>query len=407
AEPVQWHGSGQKVTLQLFVDGQRATGTFQGVVVDGFLQGELIGSGSGTQYSGTLKGTVRLEQRTFATTGRWTSTVPASGEGSASISWTGRAGGTMRANVLLKRGAAVTALQVTHVRGTVTRRSGSGAPSPVTRGQTLKVGDTVQTAALSSAIVTLGDRSVVLLQENSIVTVPAVPANQSGIQRAQAQSGKIWFAVQKSSTGARFDVEAGDVVAAVRGTEFVVEIGEDDEVSLTTAEGRVEMEDPSGREASMRIESGQQFRRLGRRLRRPGIWAERRAAMLDALADRWGDLLDEADNHFPQRRMRGGPGPFWQDRFRRTPGQPGPGGPGAGPRPPGPGGTRPGPRQGPGRRPGGRRPDTGSVSPTPVPGSPVATDNTSDGSAAAAAVPSSESRRGRRRRAARGGGRAP
>lgn len=374
AAPVEWSGAGSGVTVRLIVDGQRATGTFRGAGGQAFWEGEFVGSGSGEQYRGTGQGAIKVGNRNGTVAGTWEATLPASGSGGSIRMNMQGPGKKFVGTIPLSKGGAAALLQCASARGKVTRQPKGGTPVPLQAGGAIRIGDTIETGPNSTAIVTLGDRSVVLLQANSRVSVPDVRANQNGIQRAAAGGGKIWFAVQKVPQGSRFDVETGDVVAAVRGTEFLVETDAEGEVSLTTAEGLVEMEDPSGVEKSVPVAAGNQWTLPPRARRRAALWGAVRQVRLEVLMERWGGMLDEADRAWPHRRR--GKTQFWQDRVRRPPGRGAglepDGAPGMGVGRPGPGPRRSGPRAGMGQRPGmgpgapgGGRANAGAGEPPP------------------------------------------
>jgi ferric-dicitrate binding protein FerR (iron transport regulator) len=193
--------------------------------------------------------------------GTWEATIE--GTGSIQLRVQGQGGRTIPITVSLSKGD-YAPLHCAVARGTVTRRPAGGSALPLAAGAAIRIGDTIETGAGSGAIVILGDRSVVMMQDRTRIEVPDIPENQSGTQKVRASSGKVWFAVQKAQQGQKFEVETREAVAAVRGTEFLVELEEDGEDAITTAEGEVEMLDREGRQPPVPVPAGMRwFRRRG------------------------------------------------------------------------------------------------------------------------------------------------
>jgi hypothetical protein len=203
-------------------------------------------------------------------------------------------------------------------------------------------GDAIETGAGSGAIVVLGDSSVVMMQEKTRVEIPDVAENRDHTQKVRLSTGKVWFAVRKVQDRGKFEVETEEAVAAVRGTEFLVEVGEDGETAVTTADGEVAVTDAGRTRPFTAVPAGRRWALAARRQRMAaGGWRPAAAYDLRLAVSRWKAMLAEADRHWPHRRR--GKQRFWQDRL----GAPGPGAaPGARARRPGGGPpARPGPRR--------------------------------------------------------------
>lgn len=318
AAPVQWTGTAGGAWVRLFVDGQKATGGVEAAVGGGSARMELSGSGSGSSYSGTLQGTGWMGSRTIPLSGSWQATTGTTAN-RIDLTLNPRSGGTRVFSVPLRQ-SAYQPLFCAWTRGTVTRKPARGSEAPLSKGAELAVGDVIQTGKDSAAVVVLGDSSVVMMQESSRVEIPAVPENSKGVQKAKVATGKIWFAVKKVQPGSKFEVETDEAVAAVRGTEFLVEIDDQGETALTTAEGQVDVTDPAGKEEAVPVAPGMRWH-----IRRaaPGVPAPvRRGAIerrdLAPVVQAWAPLFQQADLHWPYRRL--GKSAFWQNRFGPPPG---------------------------------------------------------------------------------------
>jgi hypothetical protein len=331
AATTEWAGTASGAWIRLFADGQKATGTVRASLPQGLAEAELSGAGAGSRYRGTLQGVLRMREKAIPLSGTWEAVAAAGGRIRLQVQG-GQAARSFQ--VPLTAAAQFSALQCTSARGLVQRTpKGSSAAVALKSGDALKLGDKIRTGTNSAAIVVLGDRSVVLLQQQTRIEVPDLPENQGGISNTRVSTGKVWFAVQKTQAQSRFEVETDEAIAAVRGTEFLVEVNEEGDLALTTAEGEVEASDLERTAPAVSITEGQQWQLPPRRRGPRRILPPRQVNLKEVLA-RWSGMLDDADRAWPFRRA--GKARFWQERLRRPGGMPGPGGPG-GPRPPGSG----------------------------------------------------------------------
>lgn len=345
AAPVQWTGNSGGAWVKLFVDGQKATGAIRSQLPEIYAEVELSGSGSGSQYAGTLQGIARRAGNTTPLTGEWRASTGSGAALHCTIRPTGKPVRTL--DVPLQQSAGYALLRCAWLRGTATRTSrGSAAPVPLKANDPVAIGDSIETGPQSGAIVILGDRSVVMMQEKTRLLVPDVPDNRTGVQKAKVGTGKVWFAVKKVQDRGKFEVETDEAVAAVRGTEFLVEVGDEGETSITTAEGEVAITDAERKRPFTPCRAGMRWALAARRLRRGAFWGGPRAHDLRTLVQTWRPMLEQADIAWPLRRE--GKRAFWQDSLVpdgsggfQAPGR------GAGP--------RRGRMPGPGARPGFRR----------------------------------------------------
>ncbi len=338
----QWTGVGNGVEARLYVDGQKATGSLKARLPKGQAQMELSGSGSGERYSGSLRGALSAGGRTQPVTGTWQAAL---GSGS-SLTFTCRApsAGEVTRSVPLTAGTGgIAPLRIAWLRGSATRKPLAGAAAVTKAGDAIRPGDVIETGANSGAIVVLGDSSVVMMQDSTRLEIPDVPENQKRVQSVKATSGKVWFAVKKVQQGEKFEVETDEAVAAVRGTEFLVEVDDAGELSVTTAEGEVAVTDARRTRPLIPVKAGMAWRH--QRPQSPNAlqkWGSPKRTDLKPIVQRWGPRLAQADGFWPHRRA--GKREFWQDRYLKPSSNTSPPRPGAGRRVP------PSPRSRPARR---------------------------------------------------------
>lgn len=346
AAPVQWTGNSGGAWVRLFVDGQKATGGVRAQLPELYAEMELSGSGAGKKYAGSLQGRARKDGRAFPLSGSWEADLA-----SASMTYTvrPRARPPRTIRVALVQSAGYQLLKCAWVRGSATRRpKGSGGPISLKTDSAIAIGDSIETGPDSGAVIVLGDRSVVMMQEKTTLSVPDVPENRAGVQKTRVSSGKVWFAVKQVQERGKFEVETDEAVAAVRGTEFEVEVGEEGETAITTAEGEVDITNVARTQPPLSCRAGMRWG-LPRRGARAG-WGRPQRFDLQNVVRRWRPMLQRADHHWPLRRE--GKAAFWQDRYFRS----SPPDEGDGEQPEaGPGLAAPRRRPGPDRRPARRR----------------------------------------------------
>ena len=131
------------------------------------------------------------------------------------------------------------AMTATLVEGTVTAGS-----APIQAGAILKVGDTVETKADSRVEIALPSGSLLRVGESSRVMLSAIdPGRQFS---ARLLLGNLWARVNKLLAGETFGVETENGVAGVRGTEFRVEVVQDQPDLVRVYEGVVHVESRGG-----------------------------------------------------------------------------------------------------------------------------------------------------------------
>lgn len=319
AAPVQWTGGRGPMQVKLYVDGQRATGGVLADTGNGVADLTLVGTGAGVRYSGAMGGTLKPTGGAAPqeVQGTWMATL-SSPAPQVSIRISRIDGKPAARNVLLplSGSSAPPPMRCGWARGDVTAQKPRATARPLRAGDPVGVGDIIRTGGGSAAIVVLGDRSVALMEELTTLTLPAGSENEgSSPQKVQANRGKIWFAVRKIGGGQRFEVETDEAVASVKGTEFLVEVQEDGEMSLLTAEGEVDVSNPTNpQEKPIPVTAGTRWN-LARKA--PGVvraWRPAQKFDMTPVVQRWQPMLNLSDHLWIHRRQ--GKIGFWQDRIR-------------------------------------------------------------------------------------------
>ncbi len=110
------------------------------------------------------------------------------------------------------------------------------------RNTVIKPGEKIKTGPQSTARVELPDGSVIVLGPNSDYTLPS---NTCEITKTSfLQRGSLWSRVKKLIGGGKFEISTERMTQGVRGTEFTIEIIEENGVNYTVTkvfEGSVEV----------------------------------------------------------------------------------------------------------------------------------------------------------------------
>lgn len=155
------------------------------------------------------------------------------------------------------------------VQGTVEIDISGWTPAQID--QLVNAGNTVRTAERSRATVLLLDETQLKIAPSSQLQLTQVRQSSSLLSRLAAVSsnvdqsvlnvsrGKAWLRSRKKP--AAVAVETPAVTAAIRGTEFVIEVRPDGETIATVLEGTVDLSNPQG---SIQVNSGEEGRaRIG------------------------------------------------------------------------------------------------------------------------------------------------
>ncbi len=136
--------------------------------------------------------------------------------------------------------------------------------------QTLRVGDRVRTGVRSRATVRLSDLTV--LRVNELTTLQIRPPSQPGKQAAlDLQRGAAYFFSRERPTEMEFRTPLAS--AAIRGTEFHLEVADDGTTTVTLIDGEVALNNAQG---ALDLVSGEQG------IVEPGK-APRKTAMIEAI----------------------------------------------------------------------------------------------------------------------------
>jgi hypothetical protein len=133
--------------------------------------------------------------------------------------------------------------------------------------QSLEKDDIIQTGGKSSCEILFDDGSVICLEENSRLTIidPSSSSSHRQIQIA-LKIGRLLVDVEKKQVSGDFTIRTPAVVSAVRGTQFIIEVGEDDTTSIGLFDGELEVNRIQPEEGtfeaeleSIRLVPGQEF----------------------------------------------------------------------------------------------------------------------------------------------------
>jgi hypothetical protein len=122
--------------------------------------------------------------------------------------------------------------------------SDNGGWTEIALGQLFSEGDRVRTDEDSSLHLILADGSSLVLGPNSDATLKAMGDGSAGSKTIiQLASGILNTMVEKLKSGSIFEVDSGDAVAAVKGTDFEVQRSADADATVTVNEGTVNLGD--------------------------------------------------------------------------------------------------------------------------------------------------------------------
>jgi Flp pilus assembly protein TadD len=138
-----------------------------------------------------------------------------------------------------------------HVSGLVERRAAAADTwQALPDNHEIFPGDAVRTGPDSSAAILCADESQIRLHENTLMVFKSVaPSGRLGFARPvkaaerddgslyEIRGGKAWL--RNSNEAFRFELETPAVTAAIRGTEFIVQVAEDGFSRISLLEGRL------------------------------------------------------------------------------------------------------------------------------------------------------------------------
>ena len=164
------------------------------------------------------------------------------------------------------------AAKILSVQGTVDVQEGTPDWAPARVNQTLVAGAVVRTAVRSRTALLLADETQLKIGPSARLELRQVRRSSNLLQRISQvvagaeqsilnlESGKVWL--RSKRVPARVRVRTPAVTAAIRGTEFVVDVRTDGESLVTVLDGAVDMSNDQG---AVVVNSGEQGRaRIGK-----------------------------------------------------------------------------------------------------------------------------------------------
>jgi hypothetical protein len=144
--------------------------------------------------------------------------------------------------------------------GAVTIERAAGPKVAAQRGDFVAQGDVVATGAQGSVRLLMRDKSVLALTANSRLRFTAYevrPEQKSRRARLTVLAGRLWAMVTEAvHPEASYEVESGNAVAGVRGTELVFDVDPTGSSSVVVLHGEVELGSASARELLAQSERG-------------------------------------------------------------------------------------------------------------------------------------------------------
>jgi len=124
---------------------------------------------------------------------------------------------------------------------------GAGATDwqPARRAQALASGDFVRTREAAKMALLFSDDTQVRLNQNSVLQVKGVATPNQPVTTLFLGAGRAW-AQTKRADGSRLNLETPAAVAAIRGTDWDIEVGSDGRTLLTVLSGSVAFSNAQG-----------------------------------------------------------------------------------------------------------------------------------------------------------------
>lgn len=166
-------------------------------------------------------------------------------------------------------------------RGDVFADTGSGAPQPLMVNAPVRLGDTIVTGR-GKAKVALSDGSIVSIGENTRVQVSHFTSPDANpVVRLNLFTGVLRPLVSRTTSTGSFEVETQTAIAAVRGTEWLMEATADN-TAVALLRGRVAVSKRDDRRASVVLRSPGQGTDVPRGAppKLPAPWGRQRLADL-------------------------------------------------------------------------------------------------------------------------------
>jgi FecR-like protein len=146
--------------------------------------------------------------------------------------------------VLTQQRASGAATILSILDGSASIARGTAAFAPASDGDLVNIGDSVQTAISSHAMVTFFDGSTLEIEPATTVQIEDAASAASGAIsiRISQTIGRTWASVQKlTRVDSKFEIRTPTAVAAVRGTGFITEVLADGTTTVQTTDGNVQV----------------------------------------------------------------------------------------------------------------------------------------------------------------------
>jgi hypothetical protein len=122
---------------------------------------------------------------------------------------------------------------------------------PVTKGITIKDGDTIVTDLGQMVILRLSNGGQLVVYEKSEMTMKSKEGDAAK-SILELDTGFLWVRVPKLKKDSAFSVDMPGATAGIRGTAFSASVTEDKESQVCVCEGEVKVTNPKGEEAVLK-----------------------------------------------------------------------------------------------------------------------------------------------------------
>ena len=122
---------------------------------------------------------------------------------------------------------------------------------PVTKGITIKDGDTIVTGLGQMVILRLSNGGQLVVYEKSEMTMKSKEGDAAK-SILELDTGFLWVRVPKLKKDSSFSVDMPDASAGIRGTAFSASVTEKKESQVCVCEGEVKVTNPKGEEAVLK-----------------------------------------------------------------------------------------------------------------------------------------------------------
>jgi hypothetical protein len=122
---------------------------------------------------------------------------------------------------------------------------------PVTKGLTIKNGDTIVTGLGQMVILRLGNGGQLVVYEKSEMTMKSKEGDAAK-SILELDTGFLWVRVPKLKKDSSFSVDMPGATAGIRGTAFSASVTEKKESQVCVCEGEVKVTNPKGEEAVLK-----------------------------------------------------------------------------------------------------------------------------------------------------------